>query len=98
MDGERHLARIVPPSPEDSGVTKTQGTRVFVGTAEITGVMKIELSCDLNDVWRGTITMMVQPPTDLQALAVFVRPTLWKRFRLWLRDWGRGAHGFDFPR
>lgn len=84
MNGEKHLVRIVAPEPTGGGLTKTQGTRVFAGQVEITGITKIELSCDLNDVWRGTITMMVQPPADLSALAMFHRPSLWQRFKRWL--------------
>lgn len=98
MNSERKVARIVTPALDENGLTPTQMTKVFVGDVEIKGITKIELICEVGDVWRGTITMMVQPPVDFSASAVFKQPSLWDRLKQWCHDLVRPAHGFDFPR
>lgn len=97
MKGTAKLARIVPAEADDAMANLTNGTKVFVGDQELTGVTRIVLTCDINDVWRARIDCMVQPPMDLQASAVIYFPTPWQRFRRWLRLNFGPAHGFDFP-
>ena len=47
--------RIVPPSCDGDGVCNTQGTKVYVDDKEISGVYRIELTADTNDLWRAEI-------------------------------------------
>jgi hypothetical protein len=51
-----YVARIAPAV----GVG-TQGTTVWVGDHQLTGVTKIELVAEVNDVWRAVIHCAVIP-------------------------------------
>lgn len=82
--GDRNIARIVAAEDADPKLTKTQGTKVFVGDQELTGITRIELVCEVNDVWRARIDLMVQPPADLSATAIIHYPTAWQRIKRWL--------------
>lgn len=83
MSDERKLVRVVPVAPStESGITRTQGTKLFCGDVDISrGVTRIELICEVNDIWRAKIEMNIQPPIDLTALAVFHRPSKIERIR-----------------
>ena len=93
MDAQ-HL-RIVPAQREGDGPTLCQGTRLFVGEQELTGVTRIELVAEVNNVWRAKVECMVKPPADLLSEAVVTYPTWWQRF---CRKWFDGVNGWDFPR
>lgn len=82
MSGE--LLRIVPPDRSGDGAQLTQGTRCYVGDQELTGVVRIELVAQVNDVWKAKVECMVSPPADLTAWAIVHYPPLWQRFRQWL--------------
>ena len=81
-DGQ--IERIVSSPPDAGGLTRTQGTKIMVGDSQMTGVTRIELVCDVNDVWRARIDCMVQPPADLSALSIIYVPTRWQRIKQWL--------------
>lgn len=50
---------VVPPTPEDGGITKTQGAKVLLADGTELGlVTRIELSAGIGDIWRGTIELM----------------------------------------
>lgn len=49
------LIRIIPAIDTHGEVTPTQGTKVFLGDTEITGIYRIEVTADINDVWRAVI-------------------------------------------
>jgi len=98
VKSEPKLVRIVPVSAGDDRPNPTQGTAVYVGDQEITGVTRIELVCEVNNVWRAKIECMVDPPANLLATAIFHRPTIWQRFKRWVRMGFGPAHGFDWPR
>lgn len=56
--------RIVPPdgcTNKDEGAWETNGTKVFVGDQQITGVTGITIRLDMDSVWRATIECVVQP-------------------------------------
>lgn len=59
------IAKIVVP--QGDGLTKTQGTQVWVGDQQLTGVVKIELIAEVGDVWRAVVHCHVQPPAELLA-------------------------------
>jgi hypothetical protein len=79
------ILRVVPAEPSDGkGSHRCQGTKLFVGDQELTGVTRIELVADVNDdVWRARVDCMVKPPADLKAAATIRCPTLWQRFKRW---------------
>lgn len=80
------LIRVVPNPPSESGVTRTQGTKLMLGDVDISrGVTSITLHCEVNDVWRATIEANVQPPADLAAVATIFYPTHWDRLMCWFR-------------
>ena len=83
MSGE--LLRIVPPDLQGDGPHRTQGTKLFVGEQELTGVVRVEIVAEVNDVWKANVECMVHPPYDLTAWAVVHYPTLWQRFRQWVK-------------
>ena len=45
---DRNIARIVAADDSNPMLTKTQGTKVFVGDQELTGITRIEL-VDMDD-------------------------------------------------
>lgn len=50
---------VVPPEAEEGHSAKTQGTKVLLADGTELGlVTRIELSADINDLWRGTIELM----------------------------------------
>ncbi len=98
MKSEPVLARIVATPRDDGGATICHGTKVMVGDQQLGGVVRIELVAEVNNVWRARVDLMVQPPADLQAMAVIHYPSLWQRIRRWVRIAFGPAHGFDFPR
>ena len=100
MKSEPVLARIVPTLRDDGDVRATlcHGTKVMVGDQQLGGVVRIELVAEVNNVWRARVDLTVQPPADLQAMAVIHYPSLWQRIRRWVRIAFGPAHGFDFPR
>ena len=68
MARNEKFLRIVTNKPDKkTGLTKTQGTQVFAGDTELTGITRIVLTADVNDVWRAQIDVMIQPPADLVA-------------------------------
>lgn len=75
----------------------TQGTKVLVGDIQIPGITRIELVCEVNDIWRARIDLNVQA-TDLNALSVFHQFSRWQRLMNWWRELVRPVHGFDFRR
>ena len=83
MSGE--LLRIVVPEREGNFAQVAQGTRCYVGDTELTGVVRIELVAEVNELWRARVDLMVKPPADLMAVAVIHYPTLWQRFRQWVK-------------
>lgn len=51
-----NLVTICPPEPNESGLTKTQGTRIVLSDgSELHGITKIVLTADLNDIWRAEV-------------------------------------------
>lgn len=56
------LAKIIPNPSDSRAANETQGTRVMVGDAELTGVVKIELTAEPNSLWRAVIHCHVIPP------------------------------------
>lgn len=89
----RHILRVEAGARCGDGPHLTQGTRLFVGDQELTGVTRVELICEINDVWRARVECMADPPADLLSVASIARPSLWRRFRRWcgLPDWLRGV-------
>lgn len=83
-NSEAKLVRIVPAPAEGNGPHRAQGTKVFVGDLQMTGVTRIELICEVGDVWRARIDCHVQP-TDIDALAFVYTPNLWHHIRRWFR-------------
>jgi hypothetical protein len=81
---DKQIARIVVPAGDSA--SKTQGTKVFVGDKELTGITRIELVAEVNDVWRARIDCLVKPPADLKADSVTRYPTLWQRFKRWVNE------------
>jgi hypothetical protein len=79
------MMRIVAAEPNENGLTRTQGTKVFAGDTELTGITRIELTADVNDVWRARIDVTIQPPIELNALSIVHYPTRWQRFMHWIR-------------
>lgn len=98
MDSKPQLMRVVAPESMEDGLARTMGTKVFVGDQQVTGITRIELVCEVNDVWRARIECHIQPPADLSALAVVYFPSRWQRLKKWWRDLARPANGMDFPR
>lgn len=67
----KHLAKIVPNIDGVRDVAcLSRGTRVVVGDAELTGVTRIVLVADVDDIWRATIECHVEPPDELLASSV----------------------------
>lgn len=85
MNEVNKLLRIVTVQPDESGVTPTQGTRVFAGDTEIHGITRIEITAGVNDIWRARIDVSIQPPADLSALSVVSYPTRPERFLRWMK-------------
>lgn len=76
--------RIVPPDPSESGVTRTQGTKVYLGDVEIGPVSKIEISAVPNSIWEARVTFMLPPP-DLSCFGrFFVLPA-----KRWWHRWAK---------
>lgn len=81
------FVRIVQDSPSSDAPTLTQGTQVMVGDVKMSGVTRIELIAEVNDIWRARIDCYVHG-MDLCALATIHEPTLWQRFKRWMeRNW-----------
>ena len=79
------LAKIVPPESRGDEPTRAQGTRVFVGEQELSGVFRVELVAEAGGIWRARIDAHVIPPATLQAEALVHHPGPWKRFKRWLK-------------
>lgn len=79
---EKFIARIIPATScgPDSVASPTQGTKIMVGDVELTGVTKITLIAEPNDVWKAQIECYFQP-TDMTAVAFVYKPSLWDRIR-----------------
>ena len=86
IEGKPQLIRVVQAAPDRSGTVLTQGTQVFVGDQEISGIQRIEIVAEVNDVWRARIDCTLTGSIDLQALAVFHKATRWDRLKAWLRE------------
>lgn len=57
--GEHQTVTVIPPDPGETGVSRSQGTRVVLADgSELGKVTKITLVAEVNDVWRGTIELM----------------------------------------
>lgn len=65
--------RIVVPE-SDSLYTRTQGTKIFVGDTELSGVVKVECLAVPNSLWEATITLQAPPPDISYVGRIFVRP------------------------
>lgn len=77
------MIRIVPPEPDEMGVTRAQGTKVYVGDQEVTGVIRVETAAEVNGLWVATITVYARPPKGVSYVGrVLVRPfhRWWHRF------------------
>jgi len=86
---KKYLMKIVPEQSGDSYETKCQGTRVFVGDKELTGITGIELTACTHDAWRAKISCAVIPPIitcfgDLSNRWLPQKYNLWQKFLLWL--------------
>jgi len=90
-----NLLRVVPAPREGDGPQVCQGTKLYVGDQELTGVTRVELVAEVNGIWRAKVECWVKPPADLLSEAAITYPTRWQRFRNWWRDWCRGANGSD---
>lgn len=73
--------RIVVPE-SDSLYTRTQGTKIFVGETELSGVVKVECLAVPNSLWEARITLQAPPPDISYVGQFFVRPARrwWHRF------------------
>ena len=98
IESKPQLIRIVPNPPGESGLVETQGTRLFVGEQEVSGIQRVELVAEVNDVWRARIDCTITECPDLMALAIFHKPSAWARIKSWWRDLTRSMHGVDYPR
>lgn len=87
MQGE--YIRIVPP-PGGAGPMLTRGTKVFVGDVEVKGVFKIEITADLDSVWRATVHFYPGDVPEIITLAN-VKPYYCRPWRARLRNWWQGA-------
>jgi hypothetical protein len=57
------ILRVVPAEPRDGkGPHRCQGTKLFVGGQELTGVTSVELVAQVNEVWRAKVECMVELP------------------------------------
>jgi len=57
--GEQQTVTVIPPEPGETGVSRSQGTRVVLADGtELGKVTKITLVAEINEVWRGTIELM----------------------------------------
>lgn len=83
----KQIARIVFNREAVNGLTRTQGTKVFVGGQQLSGVYRIELVGEVDDVWRARIWCHAQVQTDLLSEFVVTRPSLWRRIVGWVRGW-----------
>jgi hypothetical protein len=81
------VVRIVPVEAEPSGVVATQGTQCFVGDQILGSVYKIELTAEVNDVWRAIIHCHpnFSEITALSDLVVKHQRPMWRRVLSWLR-------------
>ena len=59
---KKHFIRV-----EASEGPSTQGTRVFAGDQELTGITRIELTAGTNDLWRGRVELICEPPKGIEA-------------------------------
>lgn len=84
MTSEQFIARIIQPEANASGTVMSQGTKVMVGDKEMSGVTKIVLTAEVNDLWRAEIHCYAQS-TDLSALAVVHRLSWVHRLKALLR-------------
>lgn len=76
------LAKIVPAEQQTrDSPSPTRGTRVVLPSGEhLPGVTRIELVADVDDVWRATITCMVEPsPIHANCVVQTSGPSLWRR-------------------
>lgn len=80
----RFPARIIP-AKSDGPVQKSQGTKVMVGDVELSGVTKVVLTAEVNDIWRAEIHCHAICPDEVLALAE-LRPVK----RPWWRSLLRG--------
>jgi hypothetical protein len=75
--------RIIPPAPTETGLTRSQGTRVVTGSGdEIEGVTRIELTAQVNDLWRAHLWVNPEVVELSGVLATWEpspRPSWWRR-------------------
>jgi hypothetical protein len=75
--------RIIPPAPTETGLTRSQGTRVVTGSGdEIEGVTRIELTAQVNDLWRAHLWVNPEAVELSGVLATWEpspRPSWWRR-------------------
>lgn len=88
MNAENKLLIIVPAKrAPDDGAHKTQGTKVITPLGEeLFGVTEIRLTALPNDVWRATITCLVDAPSILAECKVIHKQ---RRLSIWERLIGR---------
>jgi len=78
------ILRVEVDPHDGDGPQVAQGhVRLYVGDQELTGVTRIELVAEVNDLWRARVDCMVKPPADLKAVATIRYPTLWQRLKRW---------------
>lgn len=78
-----NILRVVPDTHEGQGPQRCQGTKLYVGDQELTGVTRVELIAEVNGIWRAKVECWVKPPADLLSEAVITYPTWWQRFKRW---------------
>ena len=76
------ILRVVPAEPRDGkGPHRCQGTKLFVGDQELTGVTRVELVAQVNEVWRAKVECMVELPPEIVCDAVIKGQTRWQRLK-----------------
>lgn len=62
MTDKPRVLRIVPGEHGTEGAQLANGTRVFCGGQEISGITKLTLVAEVGGVWKATIECAVIPP------------------------------------
>ena len=71
-----NIVKITPREPVDGQPTRTQGTEVWLADGtKLEGVTRIELTAEVNDIWRAKIDVVVTAVQLEGVLAVIVANT-----------------------
>lgn len=82
------LARIVPPAADASGLTRVQGTKVYLGDGrELPGVASVVLIAEPGNVWQAVIRCYVQPPAVSTLAAVTMEGASVPRWKAAIVRW-----------